>query len=102
MTYTTIEIKSYRLALFSHGAKVSLYDAQGGQFGAAYIRPESEPLKENYQDADGIYRVYFHYSRLPALVDLLRNESPVYLHYWHEGGLNCHLASGLEPVGEGE
>ena len=36
----------------------------------------------------------------PQVVDLLRNESPVYL-LWGEGR-NTALATGYEPVGEGE
>ncbi len=96
--FTTVEVTNYRLALFSQAAKITLYNAQGIPFAAAFVRPESESLTENYQDPTGLYRLYFHYSALPALVDLLRNESPVYLHYWYQGGSNCHLATSVEPA----
>jgi len=102
MPYTTIEVSSYHLAVFSEGATIALCDAKGATFATAYVRPESETLTENYQDGSGMYRLYYHQSSLLALVDMLRNERPVYLHYWFQGGVNCHLATSLEPVGEAE
>ena len=105
MAYTTIEIKKYRCALFSSGenpAKVSFYDSNGANFATAYIRPDSETLPAAYQDSGGMYRLYYKLSRLPDLVDMLRNEKPVYLHFWTGTENNSHIATGQEPVGEAE
>lgn len=105
MPYTTVEIKKYRCALFSSGdnpAKVSFYDSGGANFGTAYIRPEPEVLPAAFVDPAGKYRLYYKYSRLPDLLDLLRNEKPVYLHFWSGSGNNTHIATWEEPVGEAE
>jgi hypothetical protein len=105
MPYTTVEIKKYRCALFSSGensAKVSFYDSQDANFATAFIRPDSEALPAAYKDSDGMYRLYYKYSRLPDLLDILRNEKPVYLHFWSGSQNNTHIATGPEPVGEAE
>ena len=106
MAYSTTEIDKYRVALFPQDgspAKVSLYDQPGNNFATAYIRPEGETLTKAYKDpADGRIRMYFHRSDLPAIVDLLRHESPVYVHFWEGPGDNTHIATGREPVGENE
>jgi hypothetical protein len=102
MAYTTFEIKKYRIALFSSGAKVNLFDIGGVNVGNLYFRPEVEALPASYLDEQGIYRLYFHRSELRDVVDMLRNEAPAYLHVWDLGGNNTHLSTGREPVGEGE
>lgn len=105
MAYTTVEIKSYRLALFSSsesGAKISLDGADGLNFATLFVRPDSETLPAACLDPDGKYRLYFKRSGLRDLVDMLRNEKPVYLHFWTGAGDNSHIATGREPVGEAE
>jgi hypothetical protein len=105
MPYTTIEIKMYRCALFSSGenpANVSFYDSQGVNFGTAFILPDSQALPAAYKDSAGMYRLYYKYSRLANLLDMLRNEKPVYLHFWSGVESNTHVATGREPVGEAE
>jgi hypothetical protein len=42
------------------------------------------------------------YSDMFNVVDMLRNESPVYLVYVPEGNNNTRLSTDKEPVGEGE
>jgi hypothetical protein len=105
MPYTTIEIKWYRCALFSSGdnaAVVSFYDASGANFATAFVKPDSETLRAAYRDPSGMYRLYYKLSRLQDLIDLLRNEKPVYLHFWSGVENNTHIATSLEPVGERE
>lgn len=40
-------------------------------------------------------------SQLSVVVDILRNEGPVYIE-WQESIKNAYLGTGQEPVGEGE
>ena len=47
-----------------------------------------------------LYDAHYNRSAIPQVIDLLRNESPVYL-LWGEGR-NTALATDYEPVGEGE
>ncbi len=49
---------------------------------------------------DGKYVLYYRRSRLSDVVDLLRNEGPIYL-IW-DGAANTTLSTEYEPVGEGE
>ncbi len=105
MSYKTVEIKDYRLAMFSSGegaAKISLFDSAGKNFATAYVRPDSETLPQAYEDPSGMFRLYFQLSRLGELVDMLRNEAPVYVHFWTKTGNNSHIATQREPVGEAE
>ncbi|MDX1686121.1 MAG: hypothetical protein R3275_12865 [Saprospiraceae bacterium] len=46
-----------------------------------------------------IVKVYFRYEQFRDIVDLLRNEEPVYLFY---SGQLAYLTTSREPVGEGE
>jgi hypothetical protein len=61
--------------------------------GAALPKPEKK---------DGIYYYYYHYKDLPVLVDMLRNEKPVFLFYNEGVNGNCRISTSMEPVGEGE
>lgn len=105
MGYTSVEVKAYRCALFSQNdnpAKLSFYDAGGTNFATAFLRPDDENLPKAFQDPGGMYRLYYRRSVLPELIDLLRNEKPVYVHFWEGPGDNAHVATWFEPVGEEE
>jgi hypothetical protein len=101
MPYTTVEIKKYRCALFSSGenpAKVSFYDSQGANFATAYIRPDSEVLPAAYKDSDGKYRLYYKYSRLPDLLDILRMKSRCISTSGAEARTTLILQQGQNPL----
>ena len=50
----------------------------------------------------GLYYYYYHHDELAPLVDMLRNEQPVYLIYVEDDKHNCRISTVMEPVGEGE
>lgn len=50
----------------------------------------------------GKYQLYYRYSDMHAIVDMLRNEGPVFLIHVPEGNNNTRLATAQELVGEGE
>lgn len=50
----------------------------------------------------GYYYLYYHFSDLPVMVDMLRNEKPLYLIYMEDDKNNCRISTIMEPVGEGE
>jgi hypothetical protein len=106
MAYTSVEIDKYRVAVFPQTgtpAKIGLWNSSGDKFAVAYLRPEGEELPKAYEDVDlGWYRLYFHRSALPELVDLLRHERPLFVHFWEGAGNNTHIATDREPVGEDE
>lgn len=104
MAYTSVEIKRYVYKIFSSGNggfNISLYD-NAKQVGLCIFQEDTASLPPAIQDPRGIYRLYFKRSSFSFLVDLLRNEKPVYLHFWNGSENNSHLSSDFEPVGEGE
>jgi len=104
--YASSEIKSYHYELFAkegNPASINLNGADGKTFAIAIFKPDSVNLPQQYQGSDGIYRVFYHRSGLSDVIDVLRNEKPVYFHYWFPDGQNTHIGtSASEPVGEGE
>jgi hypothetical protein len=104
MGYITTEIKSYTYALFpqSDTAKLYLLNAGGIAFGAVFFRPDTEVLPAPFIDGEGKYRISLHRAYLRDMVDMLRNEKPVFFNYWEGGGPNSHFGTQAEPVGDGE
>lgn len=49
-----------------------------------------------------LFYFYYHFSDLPIIVDMLRNEGPVYIFYMDENKENCRISTTMELVGEGE
>lgn len=45
-------------------------------------------------------RIWYHIDQFPAVIDILRNEEPVWVHY--SNPTFAHIFTGSEPVGEGE
>jgi hypothetical protein len=99
------EIKSYVYKIFPQKdapGNIGLYDINNNNFGHAFMRPDNENIPKAYIDEGGKYRMYFHRKYFAEVLDMLRNEKPVYFHYWEGPGDNSHLSTMLEPVGENE
>lgn len=45
---------------------------------------------------------YMDYQQMHSVVDLLRNEEPVYFGWHNENPNSFHLMTGIEPVGDGD
>ena len=61
--------------------------------------------RNSYYEEEGYYHAYYRLKDLPVLIDMLRNEKPVYFNGSHgdpSGLVYCRLRTGREPVGEGE
>lgn len=98
-----LEISRYTYHCYSSRERddvtVYLYDKASNVVGQVRAMPDGEPLPPAERH-DGRVILYFHRAAMPQIVDLLRNEGPVYLHW--EQGRDAALATGYEPVGEGE
>jgi hypothetical protein len=81
-------------------AGIFLYE--GNQFrGYAYFYPDGTPLAPAVVDAaNGQIYVHYNLSQFAAILQMLREEQPVYL--FEFGPSNAGLHSGGEPVGEEE
>jgi hypothetical protein len=76
----------------------------GGQQCAVWFTEDlSAPLPPARQVAPNVYAFYYHLPSLPALIDMLRNEGPVWVFFDDDNGWpNSRLSTTEEPVGEGE
>lgn len=99
-----IEIRKYLYYLFSSREDATpvlfLYDANNNHVAYVYFRGGSEPLPEASQYASGKYALYYRRSVLPELIDMLRNEKPIYL-IWVDG-INTRISTAAELIGEEE
>lgn len=75
-----------------------------GSFGKAIIwfLPDGSTLPDNRKRANqNTFDIYYHMDAWAAIVDILRNESPVYFNFSDTSNA-AQIYSGSEPVGEGE
>ena len=98
-----VEIGRYIYAIsISGGAVLHLLDASGSRL--AQIR-FSEGGGSGGEERDGVHYWSWDLSRLPVVIDLLRNEKPCYMVYSQQADQPRQLwgvATGEEPIGEGE
>lgn len=93
------EIADYRLNIIfarSHDHIVMLYD-KNRLVARLFFRKDQETV--HITKADNVYSVIYNTRHYPSVVDLLRNEKPVYFHYYESGAT---LSTSREPVGEAE
>lgn len=100
-----VEITHYKYYTFSSrdssiSNTVVLFYGAGGYLGGAFFSNSDEPLKPAEKFPSGVYGLYYRYSDLPGIIDMLRNEKPVYVVY--NGANNTRFSTTSEPVGEGE
>lgn len=110
MPADTIDVRTYSYRFFSTrtehvpgGAEVAVqvYDRAGRHVGALEFVGGSGPLPQA-QNVGGLYHLYYRRTALPDVIDMLRNEKPVYLVYQPEGADNSCLMTTNEPIGEAE
>jgi len=67
-----------------------------------YFYPDNKKLPENYYDVKSkLVYLRYHLSMYPNIIDLLRNEKPIYFSYSDKSKVG-YVRTGKEPVGEGD
>ncbi len=105
------EIKKYDVNYYGGGKKANGYPYRaiiglrrddGSLIGAAYFHRTTETMPNNDSQNTNGY-IYCHYlsEDLPRVVDLLRNEKPVYFRYVAGWNL-ASIDTSIEPIGEEE
>ena len=62
---------------------------------AAAVLPAAQQL------APTIFNFYYHHHQLQHLIDMLRYEKPIYVHFDNDAGNNSRISTTDEPIGEG-
>jgi hypothetical protein len=99
------EIMKYHILFYgspsgyqTNRAQISVYDSQDRTI--AYIRFNDPGMFfENDYESGGIIRMHLPSAMFQSVLDVLRNEKPVYIYFAQNRGF---LSTSLEPVGEGE
>jgi hypothetical protein len=79
-------------------AQISLYGSDGKT--AAYLRFNDPGMTfENDSESGGIIKMHLPSTMFKNVLDVLRNEKPVYIYFAQGRGF---LSTSKEPVGEGE
>jgi hypothetical protein len=101
------EIKSYRIFLDSGSQKhrsfttINLYDNTDEVIGVLQFFEKEGEIPEP-MDFDPFY-IQYPISKFPYIVDILRNEKPLFVGYWeNKFGKYGRICTGREPVGEAE
>jgi hypothetical protein len=106
---TSILIRNYQYYPFSSrdssnppATVILLYDTSNARFASLFFaKDEQVAIPAGY--ANGYYRLAYGYSDLPIIIDMLRNETPVFLIVDPAGAVdNWRISTSEEPVGEGE
>ena len=106
------EVKKYDVSYYAGGKNTTGYQYRaiiglrrndGSLIGGAYFHRDLATMP-NTDDQTSTGYVWFHYTweDFPQVLDLLRNESPVFVRYVAGGWKIGSITTSLEPVGEGE
>jgi hypothetical protein len=106
---TVIQIQSYEYYVFSSrdssnspSTVILLYDQNNTLVGSLWFVKEPGTLP-TAQQSGSLYLLAYSYADLPVIIDMLRNETPVYLIVDPTGDVvNWRISTLEEPVGEGE
>jgi hypothetical protein len=103
MAWKWYEIKTYKASVGGQGYYAGV-QLMGDGFYALIKFHKEGPLPGASAPTTFGQRFYGHldYQQMPALVDLLRNESPIRFGWYDANPDLFHLMTGAEPVGEGD
>ena len=99
------EVKKYHVLVYgspvgyqTNRAQIALYDSSGKTI--AYVRFNDPGMNfENDSESGGRIKMHLPSSMFENVLDVLRNEQPVYVYFAQGRGF---LSTSTEPVGEGE
>lgn len=107
-----IEIKKYDVAYYAGGkntggypyrAVIGLRNDNDGLIGAAYFHRNATTMPAtDTRKASGYISCHYLAEDYPRVLDVLRNEKPVYVEFEVLPGNIANIRTSAEPVGEGE
>ena len=106
------EIKKYDVAYYAgaqnlvsypYQAIIGLRDDNNTLIGAAYFHHSRTTMPvADTEKATGYISCHYLSDDYPRILDLLRNEKPVYVEFEVRAGNVANIRTSAEPVGEGE
>jgi hypothetical protein len=79
-----------------------LFGAAGELCGVFFEVDEMATLPQPVNNGPNIYQFFYYQSQLDHLIDMVRNETPVFVIFDDEGGLqNSRISTSENPAGEG-
>jgi len=107
-----LEIKKYDVAYYAGGKNVAAYpyraiiglrNESDGLIGAAYFHHNASTMPvADTQKGSGYISCHYAAEDYPRVLDLLRNEKPVFVEFEVKPGNIANIRTSAEPVGEGE
>ena len=107
-----MEVKKYDVAYYGGGknaagypyrAIIGLRDESDKLLGAAYFHHFATTMPTaDTQKASGYISCHYMAADYPQVLDLLRNEKPIYVEFEVNIGNIASIRTSAEPVGEGE
>ena len=105
----TTEIKtvdSYSYAIYASRTAIadvkSVLQLNGGGFTLGYVHfLANGAVLPKSKKQSGLFYFYYFENQLGSIIDMLRNEKPVYLIFVDDEGNNCRLSTSIESVCEG-
>jgi hypothetical protein len=87
----------------SSKTNLNLRGVSGENVGVWFIQEENTALPQAVQHSAASFSLYYHRSQFEHIVDMLRNEKPIWVHFDNNNGWNnSRISTTDEPVGEGE
>jgi len=107
MSHTFFEVTTYQYYNWSSrstGKTNLILKGAGGETCSVWFEEDdTASLPEANEAAPNYYAFYYHHRQLPHLIDMLRNEKPIYVFFNNDNGFNnSRISTTDEPVGEGE
>ncbi len=93
----------YNWSSRSNGKTNLILRGAEGQTCSVWFREDPEAVLPAATQSGSYYSFYYHHHQLQHLIDMLRNESPIYVYFNNDNGFNnSRISTASEPVGEGE
>jgi hypothetical protein len=107
MTTATFEVTTYAYYDWSSrstGKTNLLLRGAGGQTCSVwFVEDPTAELPAAEQVTPNWYAFHYHHHQLGHLIDMLRNEKPIFVYFDDDNGFpNSRISTTDEPIGEGE
>ncbi|WP_103068188.1 hypothetical protein [Aquimarina sediminis] len=106
MAKSSFQVESYSYYNWSsrnNGKSNLILKGATGQVCSVWFKEGPNAVLPAATNTGSYYSFYYHHDQLQHLIDMLRNENPIYVYFNNDNNFNnSRISTGNEPVGEGE